>query len=104
MKLIPIESDATHILQLTRKDAFEILQFLAQELADETKTVIDVAVLDDEVDSGLSACPECGSKNGSYIGPSSDLLLECDDCKNHWVLSRAKYEASFSVDKKTDFG
>jgi len=104
MKLIPTESDATHMLQLTRKDAFEILQFLAQELADVTKTVIDVAVFDDTEDSGLSCCPQCGSEKGTYIGPSSDLLLECDDCKNHWVLSRAKYEASFSVDNKTDLG
>lgn len=28
MKLVPIESDATHMLQLTRKDAFEIFRNL----------------------------------------------------------------------------
>jgi hypothetical protein len=55
MKLIPIDAEATHLLQLTRQEAFEILQFLAQELADETRTVIEVAVFEDEADSGLSA-------------------------------------------------
>lgn len=58
MKLIPINSEASHMLRLTRKDAFEILQFLAQELADDSKAIVELAIFDDADDSSLPGTSE----------------------------------------------
>lgn len=48
MKIKPSECDAKAWLELTRAEAFEVLAWLASELANEENQLIQVAIFDDD--------------------------------------------------------